>query len=509
MTIASGSIVNRQSLTLSNTTVAFPSGVTGYIHQGNTVTFSGTSNVTGDSGLVISGYSVNPYPTNSYRTTFAAANGFTGGLYAYGRWAAGNDVMTAGVNFTTTNQLGAAGEGLFLSGAELSYTNATTDDSLGSRPIELGGPGMITVVTAGRTLTVPGTISGPGVLFVNAGGTLNLTNPSANTYSGGTSIQGPLQVSSAAQLGTGTVFLGTSTASGTLRAAGNLTFGGAGTPPEIAVGPSATLDAQANTVTLGTPLSSSGTLTKLGTGTLILSNGGSTFTGAVTVSGGTLLVTGKLPGAAAAPTVTVQNGATLAGTGTIGTTAPGGVSRNITVAAGGTLVGGDPAVAAGSVPGTLTVVGNITLQAGSNLRMRLTGGLPAAANSGGSSGSLTSPPNNGSLLQTSGTMTFDPTTNAVVDGTGVTFVPQSYSYKVAQANSDQSSLNITNQAQFAAIGFTATNFSLTGDVTGAVFLNFTPVPEPATVGLVAAAGLGLVGRVRRKPRRLPAAAGSP
>jgi autotransporter-associated beta strand protein len=56
LTITSGSIVNRESHTFSNTTLAFPSGVTGYIHQGNSVTFSGTSNVTGDSGLVISGY---------------------------------------------------------------------------------------------------------------------------------------------------------------------------------------------------------------------------------------------------------------------------------------------------------------------------------------------------------------------------------------------------------------------------------------------------------------------
>src|SRR5207237_1337955 len=71
---------------------------------------------------------------------------------------------------------------------------------------------------------------------------------------------------------------------------------------------------------------SNGSLTKIGTGTLILS-GGNTYTGPTTVNLGKLEVDGSI-----ASVVTVNNGGTLGGSGTVGivrvnnagTVAPGG-----------------------------------------------------------------------------------------------------------------------------------------------------------------------------------------
>ena len=87
-----------------------------------------------------------------------------------------------------------------------------------------------------------------------------------------------------------------------------------------------------------------------GTWTLPLAN---TYTGATTVTAGVLRVTGST----STGTVGVASGATLAGTGTLG----GAVS----VASGGIL---EPGV--GTV-GTLSAVGNITLQSGAILRMQI------------------------------------------------------------------------------------------------------------------------------------------
>ena len=58
---------------------------------------------------------------------------------------------------------------------------------------------------------------------------------------------------------------------------------------------------------------------------------------------------------------------------------------------------------------------------------------------------------------------------------------------------DLSGVNITNQAQFQASGFNHPfmDFSVTGNAAGGLFINITPVPEPATVLGLAAGVLGV------------------
>ncbi len=111
------------------------------------------------------------------------------------------------------------------------------------------------------------------------------------------------------------------------------------------------------TATINSVIAGTGGLNKTDLGTLVL-GGANTYSGATTVSAGTLRVNGNQ--AAATGAVTVQSGATLAGTGTLGGT--------VTVANGGTLAGQSGA--------TLTM-GGLVLSDSANVNVTL--GAPSAS----------------------------------------------------------------------------------------------------------------------------------
>ena len=124
---------------------------------------------------------------------------------------------------------------------------------------------------------------------------------------------------------------------------------------KIGDGVTATFDTNGNNVTLGTAFdlgaSKTGALTKTGTGTLTLSAANS-YTGATIVNNGTLIVSGNI---STSSMTTVQTGASLGGSGTVG---------SLTVNSGAFL---NP----GNSPGILSVDGDYT-QAGT-LTMEITG----------------------------------------------------------------------------------------------------------------------------------------
>lgn len=74
-------------------------------------------------------------------------------------------------------------------------------------------------------------------------------------------------------------------------------------------------DTQEFTATIAGPIDGPAILAKLGTGTLILSSGSSTFTGPISVNAGTLRVNGLIP--TSASEVTVAAGAALSGSGSV------------------------------------------------------------------------------------------------------------------------------------------------------------------------------------------------
>jgi len=255
-----------------------------------------------------------------------------GSLAGAGAVQLGSATLTAGGDGTSTAFAGTvagtggltkAGAGtLTLTGAN-SYTGLTT---VSGGTLALGAGGTTGSIGAGAivdngivainrsdTVTLANAISGTGSLQQNGAGTTTLTG--ANTYSGGTTVN-----------------------------AGRL-VGNTGSLQGDIADNAAVEFAQATAGTYSGSLSGAGMLNKTGAGRLALTGNSAGFTGATRVLAGELAVNGSLAGSA----VTVGTGATLSGTGPIG---------GLVVQSGGT-------VAPGNGVGTLTVGGNVALQAAS------------------------------------------------------------------------------------------------------------------------------------------------
>lgn len=484
------------------------------IATGRTLTFTGTT-ATADALLTGAG-GVGYAPSAVSILTLAGANTFAGGVTG-----------SANARLTITNPAG-FGTGAVNVSAQTASSSAATP-TVGFN-FGAGGSGTVannfvlsaaasidtffaTRTSTNQTVTLTGVISGGNAgsrLVVGSNSATNavvLSNPNSTFLGTVVGQTGILAVTSNGALGNANNAL--TLQSGTLRFdAADVTLAATRT---VTVTGGYTINTNGFNATIAGEFlgDNSLTLAKTGAGTLALSLPGSlfSFAGPVNVNAGTLLVNGGLPGSAGlGEAVTVNNGGTVGGSGSVGTSE---AFRNLNVNSGGTVTGGNPAAAVGTAPGTLTVDGPLTINAGGNFRVRVTGGAPAGAGTGGSSGGGA---NNGFLSQVSslgGSLTFDPLGNVVIDGTGVNFVlTQPYSYAVASyGTGGATGFPITDQARFQTIGFLGNNFSLT-DGGGVLYLNFTPVPEPATVLGPAAAGLGLAGLVRRARRRAGRAAGA-
>ena len=152
----------------------------------------------------------------------------------------------------------------------------------GAANITLGG-NQVTVGGLNLSTTISGVISDGGSSMLVKAGTGTLTLTGANTYAGGTTINGGLiNFTTGANLGTGTVNLN---GGGLQWATGNTTDISSRLAPLGAGG--ATIDTNGNAVRFATGLTGSGGLTKNGGGALfLLAN--NTYTGGTTVNGGIL-----------------------------------------------------------------------------------------------------------------------------------------------------------------------------------------------------------------------------
>ncbi|MGO8927913.1 MAG: beta strand repeat-containing protein [Limisphaerales bacterium] len=287
-----------------------------------------------------------------------------------------NETATITAVIAGTNGLTMAGAGtLALTGAN-TYTGPTV---VNNGTMLLGPGGSLTAgLGSGLTINNGGTVqfSGDGdsdtiggdymPITVNAGGVLAVTvgnsmgydyldNYANITLNGGTFALSDVQY-------IGTITLNGGTVSGT----GAMQFWYA-VPTAITVTSNADISAPMNlnndflatvfvasdqTLTVSGAIQSDGSITKMGAGTLTLTDT-NTYSGATTVGDGTLEVYGSL---APASTVNVAGG-TLGGTGTIG--------GPVTINSGGTL-----AVDGASI-GTLTITNSLTLNAGSATMLKL------------------------------------------------------------------------------------------------------------------------------------------
>jgi T5SS/PEP-CTERM-associated repeat protein/autotransporter-associated beta strand protein len=214
--------------------------------------------------------------------------------------------------------------------------------------------GNATVSGAGSSWSVTGNLyiggstsgaGGSGVLHLDNGGTV--TAKSATVYSTGGLAIGPKPVLKA-PLNIQGGFMQFVLASNTIFP-NNFTLGTGGLIVYTSGHPS----------TLSGSITGSGGLAKqggggLGLGTLTLT-GASTYTGPTTVSTGKLVVNGSIKSA-----VTVNSGATLGGSGKVG---------SVTVKQGGK-------VAPGNSPGQLTIEGDYTQESGAVLEMEIGGASP-------------------------------------------------------------------------------------------------------------------------------------
>jgi autotransporter-associated beta strand protein len=379
-----------------------------------------------------------------------------------------------------------------------------------------------TAGSAGGASTLSGTISSPSGAGVHVfAGNWNFTGD--NTFAGGVFLDGtpvgPLGIGrdstpttgavTSGPLGTGTLFVSGPGLGGLLRADGGprtlanpislspngADFGVVGVNPLTLNGP---VNLNGNTgaqvlnilnaapTTFGGVISNgTGGLTKNGPGELRLT-AANTYTGPTVVNAGTLRVGGSL---AAGSAVTVNPGAVLTGTGT--------VNGAVTVAAGGVVSPGDS-------PGLLTVNGGVTFPAGAVFRIEIAGAtIPGGAASSGLSSGGTLGGINGAVAGAAG---LDIQTGAVilVDITGATLLPDTaYSFIIGQSTGAQTmgssfTFVFLNNGVDVTAGITPSpTLTMTGGAVNTVYINFTPVPEPAAVLAVAGLGLAAARRWRR------------
>jgi T5SS/PEP-CTERM-associated repeat protein/autotransporter-associated beta strand protein len=243
------------------------------------------------------------------------------------------DVSTAGnvyIGFSANTVGNIILGGIDLGGGAYAFSNLGASGNLyvGGNEAGAGGSGVLRLETGGAVYATATTVYSNGGLAL---GSSNIFLHGPLTFLGGF-IQFVLADNTAfyndITLGTGGIRIYTSghpsTLAGKLSGTGGLTKGGSGS---------------------------------LGIGTLTLT-GSSTYTGATAVNVGTLLVNGSITSP-----VTVSSGATLGGSGKVGT---------VTVNSGGI-------VSPGNSPGQLTVNGNYVQTSGATLKIELGG---ASAGSG-------------------------------------------------------------------------------------------------------------------------------
>ncbi len=372
--VASGATLDLAGLSHSLGSLAGAGSVMSSVAGAVTVTVGERNTNTTFSGVLSDGLgTVSLTKVGTGTLTLSGANSYSGPT----------SISAGTISIPTDSGLGTppgsptAGHLTFGGGTLLASASFTLD---ANRGIALTGPGTVSV-NSGRTLIYGGVVAGAADLIKVGAGTLVLSG--VNTFSGPTTINaGTVSVDTDAGLGT---------APGA-PAAGHLTFGG-GT---LRASATFTLDANrgmsltgAGTIWVdpGVTLAYTGIidgasdLTKLGTGTLVLS-GFNTYTGVTTIDAGTLQIAsdsalGTPPGA---PTPGLLNfaGATLLATASftidpdrgIALTGPGtfSVDPGVTVTYDGVIAGTSTLTKTGTgtliLSGTNTYSGATTISAG-------------------------------------------------------------------------------------------------------------------------------------------------
>lgn len=280
-------------------------------------------------------------------------------------WTAGSGNWDVTNNWTS-NQVASNSYAVGITGSGGTITNnavtnlssITFSNSAGS--YTLAGTQTLTITggitnNSAATQTIDFSIAGAGGGVTQSGsGTTVLAR--SNSYGGGTTLSsGAVVIGNNNAFGSGAVTV--SGASSLIAGVANLS-----TTNAMAFNAATTINTAANRWTNAGTLSGSGSLTKVGSGTLTIAGMGSTFSGNTALNAGALQVASGY--SLGSGTVTIASGSSLSGSGTVG---------GVSLSSGGILTGGvDGAV------GKLTVSGDVTFSAGGILNWKLgnASGLP-------------------------------------------------------------------------------------------------------------------------------------
>ena len=267
------------------------SGTGGRVSTLNAKTITLPQRITGSGGFTYVG--AGGVTTGTFvpsNTTLGSLNNYTGGTSL---------LSSVTVVIAQDDQLGATGSfaapvNLNISdGSTLSFQPVAATMILNSgRLINLSGTGGRVSTSNGKTITIPGRISGTGGLTYIGGGASgtfipsNTSGGSPNSYTGGTTITNAatVQVLQDAQLGNAAAANGITFNNGTLVMTGSFN-----SSRNVIMTGNGTLDVAAFNPSFDGLFSGAGILTKLGTGELKLKRAGAnTNTGGFIVSAGTL-----------------------------------------------------------------------------------------------------------------------------------------------------------------------------------------------------------------------------
>lgn len=364
LTFAGGIDLNTNAHTLTlNSDVL----ITGTITGSGTITKAGAGTLT-----------ITPTTSNNYTGSLIAAAGIlragatnafstTGDIGASGSGTLdlnGFDVTVNNIRFITnaageTSSIVTGNNTLTLNGGMNQFDSSAPGSRLISGKLKLGVGNHAISGAGGAALTISALISGTDVTSALSNSSQIVILSNANTYQGGTNVNGgtfrvginsagtaPSVTSGAFGTGTLTLTSGTVSSDGTtartvgnaITFAGGITLGDATNTGKLTFGADVNLGANTRTLTLNSDaeisgIISNGGLTKAGTGTLTLS-GNNIYTTLTTVSAGKLILSGS--NASATGGMTLSGGVTQFNS----VASINGTTQNVTVTGPGAVVFG-------------------------------------------------------------------------------------------------------------------------------------------------------------------------
>lgn len=315
--------------------------------------------------------------------TLSGANTFGGAMSIRQGVVSIGSINNASANGVLGNSANSVTMGDTNTAATLQYTGATATSNKGFL-MAASGTGVFDVTTAATNLTLSGSIGGTGGLTKVGSGSLTLSN-SANNYTGATVVAGGVLAYGASNvIGTGAVTVHGPTAVLALGAnsdsVGTVTVDNGGSITGSGGSLTSTGSFEMRSGSVSAALAGSGIgLNKTTTGTVSLS-GTNTYSGATSVTAGTLLVTNT--GRLASSGVTVDAGATFIYNNNADAYS-GNVTANGTVGGTGRINGvisGSGQVGPGNSPGVLAAAA-VVGATGLGFNFEFTGtGAPAYGN---------------------------------------------------------------------------------------------------------------------------------